>query len=117
MNPQALAAFSGVLLILYGSVVERVHAAESKPPPSTESPASVVVTAEEPRGVLSLRDVLSLTLLRNPALSAFTYELRVAEARTIQASVLPNPAFTAELENIGGTGSVTKGGRARQRFN
>jgi cobalt-zinc-cadmium efflux system outer membrane protein len=75
---------------------------------------SVIVAAEEPRGVLTLRDVLRLTLLRNPQLNAFTFELRAAEARTIQAGVLPNPALSAELENIGGTGSITKGARASE---
>src|SRR5262245_4683025 len=113
MNTQALVAFSGVLILLYGGVVERVHAAEPKPSLSLDYSSSVVA-AEEPRGVLSLRDVLSLTLLRNPELSAFTYERRAAEARELQAGVLPNPAFSAEVENIGGTGYVTKGARASE---
>ena len=115
MNVTALVSFSVVFVFLYGGVVERVHAAEPKPPPLMAFSSSVVVTAEEPRGVLSLRDVLSLTLLRNPELSAFTFELRAAEARTIQAGVLPNPALSAELENVGGTGSTTKGVRATEK--
>jgi hypothetical protein len=113
MNVKAIAFFS-IAFLLYGSAVERAHAAGPKPPLSRELPSSVVVTAEEPRGVLSLRDVLRLTLLRNPELSAFTFEQRAAEARTIQAGVLPNPALSAELENIGGTGSTTKGVRAAE---
>jgi len=76
--------------------------------------SSSVVAAEEPRGILSLRDVLRLTLVRNPELQAFTFELRAAEARTLQAGVLPNPALSAELENIGGTGSITKGAQASE---
>lgn len=114
MNVKAIASFSIAFILLYGGAVGRAHATGPKPPPSMAFPSSVVVTAEESRGVLSLRDVLRLTLLRNPELSAFTFELRAAEARTIQAGVLPNPALSAELENIGGTGSTTKGGRATE---
>jgi len=114
MHVKAIASCSVAFILLYGGAVERAHVAGPKPPPSMAFPSSVVVTAEEPRGVLSLRDVLRLTLLRNPELSAFTFELRAAEARTIQAGVLPNPALSAEVENIGGTGSTTTGGRATE---
>ena len=104
-----------VLLVLNsGAAAKRVAAASPKPPLSMEFSSSVVVTAEEPKGVLSLRDVLRLTLLRNPELNAFTFELRAAEARTLQAGVLPNPALSAELENIGSTGSITKGASAAE---
>ena len=103
-----------LLVLISSSAAKRVDAASPKPPLSMEFSSSVVVTAEEPRGVLSLRDVLRLTLLRNPELNAFTFELRAAEARTLQAGVLPNPALSAELENIGGTGSATKGARAAE---
>jgi cobalt-zinc-cadmium efflux system outer membrane protein len=103
-----------VLMLISGSVTTWGEAASQIPASSMTVSSSVVVTAEEPRGVLSLRDVLRLTLIRNPELQAFTFELRAAEARTIQAGVLPNPALSAEVENIGGTGSVTKGARASE---
>ena len=73
-----------------------------------------MTAAEEPRGPLSLRQVLRLTLLRNPELAAFTFERRAAEARTLQAGVLPNPELTAELENVGGTGTTTRGVRSAE---
>jgi cobalt-zinc-cadmium efflux system outer membrane protein len=103
-----------VLVLISGTAMTWGEAASQKPAPSMTISSSVVVTAEEPRGVLSLRDVLRLTLVRNPELQAFTFELRAAEARTIQAGVLPNPALSAEVENIGGTGSATKGARASE---
>jgi outer membrane protein, heavy metal efflux system len=102
-----------LVVFISGCATTWVEAASPKPPPSM-AVSSVVVTAEEPRGVLSLRDVLRLTLIRNPELQAFTFELRAAEARTLQAGVLPNPALSAELENFGGTGSITKGARASE---
>ena len=88
--------------------------AASPPPPARGLSSSAVTTAEEPRGVLSLRDVLRLALLRNPELSAFTYERRAAEARELQAGILPNPSFSAELENVAGTGSTTKDVRSAE---
>jgi outer membrane protein, heavy metal efflux system len=103
-----------LLVLISGSAAKRVEAASPKPPPSVAFSTSVVVAAEEPRGVLTLRDVLRLTLLRNPELNTFTFELRAAEARTIQAGVLANPALSAELENIGSTGSITKGASASE---
>jgi cobalt-zinc-cadmium efflux system outer membrane protein len=113
MNVKAIGSFSiALILLVCGSAIKRVNAAELKLSPSTAWPSSTAVTAEEPRGMLSLRDVLRLTLLSNPELSAFAYERRAAEARTIQAGVLPNPAFSVELENVGGTGATTKGVRA-----
>lgn len=115
MNVKDIAPFSvGLILILYGGGFERASAAGPKPSLSIASSSSVAMTAEEPRGVLSLREVLSLTLLRNPDLSVFTFELRAAEARLLQAGVLPNPALSVELENFGGTGSTTKGVRATE---
>jgi cobalt-zinc-cadmium efflux system outer membrane protein len=103
-----------VMVVISGCATTWVEAASPKPRLSIESPSAIVTTGAEPRGVLSLRDVLSLTLLRNPELTAFTYELRAAEARQLQARVLPNPAFAVELENVGGSGSTTTGTRAAE---
>jgi len=114
MSGKAVVSFSVVLFFISGGTVDCVRAAGRQPPPATASPASAVTTTEEPRGVLSLRDVLSLTLVRNPELSAFTYEVRAAEARQLQAGVLPNPTLAVELENVGGTGAATAGVRATE---
>lgn len=61
---------------------------------------------EEPRGALRLEDVLRATLLQNPELSATAFHLRAAEARTLQASLRPNPELELELENFGRTGEI-----------
>jgi cobalt-zinc-cadmium efflux system outer membrane protein len=55
-------------------------------------------------GVLGLYDALSLALLRNPELEAFSSEIRAAEARELQAGLLPNPELEAEVEDFGGKG-------------
>ncbi len=82
-------------------VYQTYHAAEQ---------ASKVDSAsleEEPTGTITLRRALSLALLRNPELAAFSWEVRAREARALQASLLPNPEISVELENIGGSGEAS----------
>lgn len=72
----------------------------------TEPPSDTVALPEaaEPTGVLTLRDAIAAALLRNPALAAFSWEVRSREARALQAGLRPNPEVGVELENIGGSG-------------
>jgi len=71
------------------------------------------MAAEEPVGILSLREVLRLTLLRNPDLAAFALGVRASEARTLQAGAFPNPEIGLTVEDFGGTGAG-KGFRAAE---
>jgi cobalt-zinc-cadmium efflux system outer membrane protein len=50
--------------------------------------------------VMTLQDALTLTLLDNPALSSWPWELRALDADTRQASRRPNPRAGALVENI-----------------
>ena len=70
--------------------------------PST--PEARSLDTEEPNGVLTLRKALSLALMQNPELAAFSWEIRAADARRLQASLLPNPEFEVEVEEVGGSG-------------
>ncbi len=58
----------------------------------------------DPTGVLTLRDVLMLSVSRSPELHVYPYELRAADARTLQAGVLPNPELAIEVEELAGSG-------------
>lgn len=49
----------------------------------------------------SLAETLSLTLLNNPELNSFSYDMRASEARILQAGFIPNPALDEETENLG----------------
>jgi len=49
---------------------------------------------------LSLRQALVLALMKNPALEAFSHDVRAAEARTLQADLPPNPEMELELESF-----------------
>lgn len=53
---------------------------------------------------LTYRTALAKTLLDNPLLQSYAWQVRVKEAERIQASLLPNPMLGAEMENFGGTG-------------
>lgn len=57
----------------------------------------------EPVGALTLRQALALALTRSPELATFAYDVRIAEARVLQASLRPNPeselATTNEFAN------------------
>ena len=62
---------------------------------------------EEPREELTLREAMAAALLRNSELASFGWEIRATEARALQASLLPNPGFGVEVENIGGSGGLS----------
>jgi len=54
--------------------------------------------ANEPTGVIKLEQALGSALLESPALAAFSYDVRAAEARVLQAGLLPNPELELEVE-------------------
>jgi RND family efflux transporter MFP subunit len=60
------------------------------------------VHAEEPEGLVTLEQALSLAFEKNPELSVFLSEIQVREARIIQARVFQNPEIELEIENIFG---------------
>jgi cobalt-zinc-cadmium efflux system outer membrane protein len=61
---------------------------------------------EEPKGNLTLGDVVTLTLLHNPSLKSYSIEIRAAEARSLQAGLWPNPSLDIGVEDIGGSGDM-----------
>ena len=74
-----------------------------------QPPAKPMETIEEseiaePTGVISLREALALALMHNPELKAFSWNVRVSEARQLQAGLWPNPKLEVEVEEVGGGG-------------
>ncbi len=59
-----------------------------------------------PTGVLTLPQAQALALLQHPRLAAFGWEVRAGEARTLQASLPPNPELGIEVENFAGSGEL-----------
>jgi cobalt-zinc-cadmium efflux system outer membrane protein len=72
-------------------------------PSSKSSTPLATPKLDEPKGVIALEEALSLALKNNPALAASSWELRVGEAREVQAGLLSNPELEVEVENFGGS--------------
>ena len=70
---------------------------------SPPSPPSDEAERIEPRGTITLRDALALSLAHNPSLTVFPYALRAADARVLQAGLRPNPEFLLDVEEFGGS--------------
>lgn len=49
----------------------------------------------------TLADALALSLLNNSDINSYSYDMRAADARILQAGFSPNPILDAETENIG----------------
>jgi len=75
-----------------------------RPANDADAPARSLPLLAEPTGALSLRQALALALLRSPALAAVSYDVRLGEARLVQAGLRPNPEVSLEVENVLGTG-------------
>ena len=117
MKTKCLTAFGVVLVIVFsgapGSRADtswpKPHSsgkefASFRPPQKPSSSDSTSVQLIEPTGVVTLRQVLALALVKNPELAAFSWEVRAREASSLQAGLLPNPELDVEVENFGGTG-------------
>lgn len=105
-----------VALLLVGCAGRRVDRAWQEPRPlgsgipayrpPREASGAVAGPSdfEEPIGGITLRDALSLALMNNPELAAFGWEVRAAQARELQAGLLPNPELEGEMEEVAGGG-------------
>ena len=68
---------------------------------SGSGPAGKAVAAPEPvPDVLTLSDALALALRGNPGLTAFSHEVRAAEARMLQAGLRPNPELGLDIDEV-----------------
>ena len=84
-----------------------------RPPPklpaehTAHAQSAIEGGSKEPTGGLQLRQALALALEKNPGLRGFAWEVRAAEARTLQAGLLPNPELEVEVENLAGSGEFS----------
>jgi outer membrane protein, heavy metal efflux system len=58
------------------------------------------LATEPERTPLTLAKALALTLEKSPVLSSFSWDIRAAEARIIQAKLVPNPEISLEGEDF-----------------
>ena len=69
-------------------------------PPVDAKAAAQPAVADEPTGPLTLRQALALAMLHSPDLAGASWEVRMAEARAIQAGLPPNPEIGFDLESV-----------------
>ena len=78
-------------------------------PPETGSAGAPLEAADPyggPSGEITLEEAVSLALQHNPLLAAGTQALSAADARVVQAGLLPNPELEIEVENFGGSADL-----------
>lgn len=74
--------------------------------------ASWADDSNKSKQIIDLPWVLQQTLLNNPNLQAYDFDIRELEARAIQAGIRPNPKLSASIDNVLGTGEVSAFRRA-----
>ncbi len=67
--------------------------------PATEAPEETAPRSL-PADAMTLSRALALALEKNPELAAYSWDIRAAEARALQARLLPNPELSVEVEGI-----------------
>ncbi len=80
--------------------------ATSRPSVDPKAATQAALIAE-PTGSLTLRQALALAMLHSPDLAGASWEVRMAEARAIQASLPPNPEIGFDLESVASPRVVT----------
>ena len=88
------------LFFSWSGHAEENRAGETDPPPF-----------QEPTADLTLATAMGLALEHSPQLAVFDWGIRAAEARGLQAKLLPNPEISFEVEDIGlnsGNGTTTR---------
>jgi cobalt-zinc-cadmium efflux system outer membrane protein len=80
---------------------------ETFQPPVKPAEPDAGPVAIDPTGVITMRDALALSLMHNPELKAYSWDVRATEAMQLQASLRPNPELGVEVENVGGTGPIS----------
>jgi len=106
--PRVQIPASCLFIVLFAALTAR-----GAPPasPQTVNDLMAAPEAADPVGEITLREAMALALQRNPALAAFEWDLRAAEARELQASLYPNPELTLSIEEIrwaGGSESISE---------
>jgi cobalt-zinc-cadmium efflux system outer membrane protein len=76
-------------------------------PPEKPMETIEITDIVEPNGVITLRKALALALMHNPELKAFSWDIRVSQARQLQAGLWPNPELAVEVEDVGGSGELS----------
>ncbi len=77
-------------------------------------PLGPLLAAEPGASSLSLAGALALALERSPELATYSWDIRAAEARIIQARLRPNPGISIQSESPTGSGDFANGDLAER---
>jgi cobalt-zinc-cadmium efflux system outer membrane protein len=69
----------------------------------------LTASAVDKSGSITLAEALARTLRGSPELNAYNWEIRMAEARILQAGLRPNPELSIDIENPTGSGDYRNG--------
>ena len=114
MNLPSRLAVAAALLMIVGCQPHPLDAPGPSRPTTMQAPVgpphadeSQGDAAPRPTGDLTLPDASALALVHSPRLRAYATEVRVAEARAIQAGLWSNPEVSIEFENVAGSGRLS----------
>ncbi len=88
-----------ILLLVFSSQIEA--SADTFSDASNRTNNHTIDSSINEASNLTLHDAVSLALLRNPELAAFSKEMRALEGATLQAGLLRNPELSVNVENVG----------------
>ena len=86
--------FRASLLLACLLAVTSVHA-QVQLEPEVDPPVPIIVG-----GAITLEEAAALALEHNPSLQVYPWDVRMAEARALQASLRPNPELAFEIEEV-----------------
>jgi len=94
---------AGLAALLAGCASNGGYSAMPPPRPLGSAFVPAAATAEAAMNIpemLQLTDALALALRSNPELAAFSFNVRAAEARVLQAGLLPNPELELAVDEF-----------------
>lgn len=88
-------------IALAAAVLTAAWAVAQPPSPAPEEPVHEESSPPSPApGEITLRQAAALALVRHPALASYSWDVRAAEARILQAGLRPNPELSLEIEDL-----------------
>jgi len=99
-------SIQSLMMISVLTAAAAVVRAEPPDSGSAGAPQAVADPYAGPSGELTLEEAVSLALRHSPLLAAGTQAVAAADARVVQAGLLPNPRLDIEVENFGGTADL-----------